>query len=159
MMFTVYTFQGSAILSESVRNRRFLEAWNRYRNRIVPIPGIGIGISINSLGFSLELESNMVLSTKQIYNSAETLTYYGGNLSKIWLCRSSNFMDGPLAFLRCENFEKYAWRNDRAQKSRNDFLSHSSVLVTMAYRGVLIPNYEWIGLVCSIILAHKLIKG
>ena len=38
--------QGSAILSESVRNRRFRGAWNRYRNRIMPIPGIGIGLGI-----------------------------------------------------------------------------------------------------------------
>ena len=64
--------QGSAILLESVRNRRFLEAWNRYRNLIVPIPGIGI----DSLEFSLELESNMVLSTKQIHNFTKSSTYY-----------------------------------------------------------------------------------
>ena len=38
--------------------------------------GIGIGIGIDSLGFSLELEPNMALSTKQIYNSTESLTSY-----------------------------------------------------------------------------------
>ena len=68
-------WQGSAILSESVRKQRFLEAWNRYRNRIVHIPGNSIGIGIDTLGFSLELESNMVLSSKQIHNSTESLTY------------------------------------------------------------------------------------
>ena len=44
--FGVDLGQGSAILSESVRNRRFQGAWNRYRNRIMPIPGIGIGLGI-----------------------------------------------------------------------------------------------------------------
>ena len=55
--------QGLAILSESFRNRRFLGTWNRYRNRIVPIPGISIGIGIDPKGFSIVLESNMVLGT------------------------------------------------------------------------------------------------
>ena len=75
----VLRVQGSAILSESVRNRRFLGTWNRYRNRIVPIPGIGIGIGIEScpsLESVSELVLNLALSTKQIYNSAEFLTYY-----------------------------------------------------------------------------------
>ena len=48
----------------------------------MPIPGIGIRIGIDSLGFSLELESNMVLSTKQIHNCTKSLTYYMFNQLK-----------------------------------------------------------------------------
>ena len=42
----------------------------------MPIPGIGIGIGIDSLVFRLGLESNMALGIKQIFSSTKSLTHY-----------------------------------------------------------------------------------